>query len=242
MVRAGIGSGMRVLELGSGAGDVALLVGSLVGDSGAVLGVDRAAESVAAATARVAQAGLKQVRFITGSIEALDLREKFDAIVGRLVLMYLKDPSATLAALARQFLKPGGALVFMELDMESARQVPPVALVAEAVGRIRETFRRAGNQINLGPRLPQVFRAAGLPDPQLIARTRLEAAPALECTRYTSATIRSLLPVMEQLGVARAEEVQVDTLAERMQQALTAANATMIMPSMIGAWARMPGG
>jgi cyclopropane fatty-acyl-phospholipid synthase-like methyltransferase len=38
---AGIEEGMRVLDVGSGAGDVALLAAELVGASGAVVGVDR---------------------------------------------------------------------------------------------------------------------------------------------------------------------------------------------------------
>jgi cyclopropane fatty-acyl-phospholipid synthase-like methyltransferase len=37
---AGIGSGMKVLDLGSGAGDVALLAARLVGSEGSVVGID----------------------------------------------------------------------------------------------------------------------------------------------------------------------------------------------------------
>src|SRR5215204_5640520 len=40
LVEAGIGSGMRVLDVGSGAGDVALLVAEMVGPMGQVVGVD----------------------------------------------------------------------------------------------------------------------------------------------------------------------------------------------------------
>jgi SAM-dependent methyltransferase len=44
---AGIGPGMRVLDIGSGAGDVALLAAELVGPTGSVVGLDRDAASVA---------------------------------------------------------------------------------------------------------------------------------------------------------------------------------------------------
>jgi len=44
---AGIVPGMRVLDVGSGAGDVALLAAELVGPSGSVIGIDRDARSVA---------------------------------------------------------------------------------------------------------------------------------------------------------------------------------------------------
>jgi len=83
---AGLGNGMRVLDLGSGAGDVAMLAARLVGSEGEVVGVERDPEAVASATARVTQAGLSNVRFIQGDAQTLDgVADGFDAAVGRLV-------------------------------------------------------------------------------------------------------------------------------------------------------------
>src|SRR6266705_4152087 len=59
---AGIGPGQRVLDLGSGVGDVAMLVARLVGASGEVVGIEREASSIARAEARVASAGLRNVK------------------------------------------------------------------------------------------------------------------------------------------------------------------------------------
>src|SRR5436190_22270588 len=58
---AGIGLGQRVLDLGSGVGDVAMLAAKLVGPSGEVVGVERDPRSIARAIARVADAGLPNV-------------------------------------------------------------------------------------------------------------------------------------------------------------------------------------
>ena len=41
---AGIGPGQRVLDLGSGVGDVAMMVARLVGPTGEVVGIERLAE------------------------------------------------------------------------------------------------------------------------------------------------------------------------------------------------------
>src|SRR5215472_8890747 len=60
---AGIGPGQHVLDLGSGMGDVAILLARLVGPSGEVVGIDRDATSIARAQARVAAAGLSNVNF-----------------------------------------------------------------------------------------------------------------------------------------------------------------------------------
>src|SRR6516162_6976776 len=46
---AGIGPGQRVLDLGSGMGDVAILLAQLVGPSGEVVGIERDASSIARA-------------------------------------------------------------------------------------------------------------------------------------------------------------------------------------------------
>jgi cyclopropane fatty-acyl-phospholipid synthase-like methyltransferase len=56
--RAGIRAGMHVLDIGSGAGDVAILAARLVGPSGSVLGIDRSQDAVGRASARAAAEGL----------------------------------------------------------------------------------------------------------------------------------------------------------------------------------------
>ena len=61
---AGIRPGMRVLDLGCGAGDVAFVAADLVGPEGCVVGVDRSADALARARRRAAQRGLTQVRFV----------------------------------------------------------------------------------------------------------------------------------------------------------------------------------
>ncbi len=48
---AGIGPGQRVLDLGSGVGDVALIAARLVGPAGAVVGIERDPRSIARAFA-----------------------------------------------------------------------------------------------------------------------------------------------------------------------------------------------
>ena len=53
--RSGITAGMSVLQIGSGSGDVAMLVGRLVRPDGTVLGIERSANSVALATQRAVQ-------------------------------------------------------------------------------------------------------------------------------------------------------------------------------------------
>lgn len=99
-VRAGIGAGMRVLDVGCGAGDVSFLLARMVGPSGAVIGIDRSEEAVAMATARAQTMGLAQVSFSQRDIEGISLDRPVDAAVGRFVLMYCDDPSVSLRRIA----------------------------------------------------------------------------------------------------------------------------------------------
>ena len=64
---AGIVRGMKVLDVGTGAGDVALLLADLVGPEGSVIGVDSNPELVETARARVAEAGLGNVSFVSAT-------------------------------------------------------------------------------------------------------------------------------------------------------------------------------
>src|ERR1700720_4114454 len=63
---AGIVPGMRVLDVGSGAGDVSFLVADLVGDAGEVVGVDRSPNALAAARARAIAQSRHNVLFLEG--------------------------------------------------------------------------------------------------------------------------------------------------------------------------------
>ena len=66
---AGIGPGMHVLDLGSGAGDVAMLAADMVGPTGSVLGLDHDADSVAWARKRSEDARYTNVQFQTCDFE-----------------------------------------------------------------------------------------------------------------------------------------------------------------------------
>ena len=90
--QAGISTGMRVLDVGCGAGDVAFLVADLVGSTGGVVGVDRAAEAIQRATMRAQARHLENVKFLEGDPTKMQFDGPFDAVVGRLILMYYPDP------------------------------------------------------------------------------------------------------------------------------------------------------
>ena len=128
---AGIRPGMRVLDLGCGAGDVAFVAADLAGPDGYVVGVDRSPEALARARLRAEQRGMAQVQFVEGDIHDPAPGGPFDAIVGRLVLMHVPDPAAVLRRQAT-VLRAGGLVVPIEFDILTARSLPATPLVSQA--------------------------------------------------------------------------------------------------------------
>src|SRR5271169_3360624 len=78
---AGVGAGQRVLDLGSGVGDVSLIAARIVGSVGEVIGAERDPRAVARATARAMELRLEHVRFTQADIAALAIERPFDAVV-----------------------------------------------------------------------------------------------------------------------------------------------------------------
>jgi SAM-dependent methyltransferase len=235
--RAGLGPGMRVLDLGCGAGDVSFLAAEIVGPTGSVVGIDRDPGVLAIARERAQQMGSTTVSFEERSIEGFIASKPFDAVVGRFVLVYQPDPAATLGHV-RGLLRPGGILAMLEPDMSlGVRSWPPVALWQQVSDWIRETFRRGGVHFDIGAKLYPLFRRAGLPGPTMRQDVAIGGGEALRpLYEHCADMIRSLLPRMEQFGIATAETVQVDSLAERLERETDAAGSQIAYLPVVGAW------
>lgn len=123
--------GLKVLDLGSGAGRDVYLLSALVGESGKVVGVDMTPEQLTIANSHKEyhrqQFGHQRsnVEFIEGYLEKLDqlglAGNSFDLIVSNCVLNLSTDKLAVLKS-AYQLLKPGGEFYFS--DVYADRRIP----------------------------------------------------------------------------------------------------------------------
>ena len=236
---AGIAPGMRVLDVGSGAGDVAFLAAELVGPGGEVVGSDRSAAALEKARARAAERSLSNVVFREGDAADMEFDGPFDAVVGRYVLMFQRDPTAMVRKLATR-LGPGGVVVFHEPDWDGVRSVPPAPTYDRASGWIVETLVRSGHAIRMGKGLYPTFVAAGLPPPTM----RLDALFAggennAEPLELLADIVVTLLPEMERLGVVTAVEARVETLFDRMFEEARSNDCVLVGRYEIGAWSRV---
>ena len=234
---AGISRGMRVLDVGCGSGDVAFLAANLVGLSGEVVGVDRERTAVDWANARAHRRGTRNLNFIEGDPAEMEFDQQFDAIVGRLVLMYYPDPVDTVRKLMRH-VRPGGLIVFQEIDLANACSMPVAPLFERSMTWIKQTLSGTGARIQMGLELYPVFVAAGLPGPSMRIDALIGGGPQCPLFEVVAELIQSLLPVMEELNIASAAEAQASTLAERMRDEVVALNGIVRSAGFIGAWSR----
>jgi SAM-dependent methyltransferase len=239
--QAGIGPGMSVVDVGCGPGDVALLAAELVGADGSVLGVDGAPEALDLARSRAEEARLPNVRYEQADVTSwLPSAEggAVDAIVGRLILMHLPDPAKALSRLARA-VRPGGMIAFQDVVLATRRAEPALPLVGAFNGWLLETLRRAGRPVDMGLRLAAVFREAGLPEPGLCAGQPVERGAGALGYSIMAGDVVSLLGRMQALGVATTAEVRPETFEERLRAEAADADAVLLNPLMVGAWARV---
>lgn len=238
LIDAGIGPGMRVLDVGCGVGDVAFLLSGLVGAQGEVVGIDHDAAALATARGRVGDGQLAAPTFVqSGLLDVPASLGTFDAIVGRRVLMYQPDTVAAATALAR-LLRPGGIMVFQEHDTTMVpASLDGFALHRQAQGWLRDMIAREGADLHIGFHLHGILSKAGL----AVENVRAECIVQTPDNPYALAYIvRACLPRIITLGVATAEEVDIDTLQQRLDEERTQSAGIYIGDVMFGAWARKP--
>ncbi|MBV8082627.1 MAG: class I SAM-dependent methyltransferase [Candidatus Eremiobacteraeota bacterium] len=233
---AGIGAGQRVLDVGSGVGDVALLVARLVGPGGSVVGVDRDARSLERARERVHEAGFSNVRFVEVDLAEFSTDERFDAAVGRYVLQFLPDPVKVLRSLSSA-VKANGIIAFQENSF-----APFVALSSHlplwssCVNLMHETARRHGVNVEMGPALHRVYQEAGLPIPQM--RLCMELGYEPEFTSLLSDAIKAVLPQIKRVGFSTDALGDIATLERRLHEEVTRSNSVVPWIALGGAWCR----
>jgi ubiquinone/menaquinone biosynthesis C-methylase UbiE len=236
---AGIAPGMRVLDVGSGAGDVAFLAAELVGDTGEVVGIDRVPAAVEAASARAKAKSLGNVSFRVGDPTEIEFEKPFDAVIGRYVLQFQSEPAVMLRKIAAR-VRPGGVVAFHEIDHGGVGSIPPAPTYDRCCRLVIETLRSHNTEFQMGSKLHATFVSAGLPAPSM----RLESligggSQGADCLYLVAELVATLLPKMEQLGIATATEMESGTLAKRMIDEAVERNSVIFGHWQIAAWSRV---
>jgi len=232
--RAGLGVGMRVLDVGAGVGDVAMLAARIVGTAGSVTACDLDETALAVLRERAESEGLTNISTLAGDLHALALPHDIDAVIGRHILIHVPDP-LEIVRLVSGFVRPGGVVVFQEYDFSVMHAgFPPTPLRDRTFEVFRDFFAMARHG-NMGTRLPVLFAAAGLTD--IDARAEYPVGPGVAESPYYewfAESLRSILARAVAAGVPGASEVEIDTLEERLRAEGVASGAAAPAPTMVG--------
>jgi ubiquinone/menaquinone biosynthesis C-methylase UbiE len=232
---AGIGPGMRVVDLGTGTGEVALLVAEAVGPEGSVLAVDRAADGLAYAATKFADRGVTNIELVEADVASYVPEEQVDAVLGRLVLSYLPDPVATVRRLLGA-IRPSGVYLALEYDTDAVRSAPPTPTITQGAGLVNVAFAAAGTPQTIGPRLGLILEAAGARDVQVLGLQRYAGPHDPDAPRMLAAVVQSLAPAIEKYGIADVASLELETYAERLAAEMKEADAVAVLPTLVAAW------
>jgi SAM-dependent methyltransferase len=234
---AGVRPGMRVLDLGSGAGDTTFAAADLVGPEGWVVGLDHSADALARARYRAGQRGLAQVQFIEGDIHDPAPGGPFDAIVERLALWQVPDPAEVLRRQAT-VLRPGGLIVSVEPDWAPAYSEPELPLYTKLMSWEKQALASVGSPLlSTGRRLWAIAEEAGLRPLGMIG-IQPTSGPVDEVFLATWVDgLRNLVPLIVGSGVATAEEIGIETFEQRLRDEWEQARSVIGNATMLGAWA-----
>lgn len=152
-VVADLHPGENVLDLGSGGGIDVLLSARRVGPTGKAYGLDMTDEMLALARSNQAEAGIENVEWLRGEIEAVPLPDaSVDVVISNCVINLSADKERTLREAAR-VLRPGGRFAVTdvvadpEMDEATRRDMQQwTGCIAGALtaGEFREALEAAG--------------------------------------------------------------------------------------------------
>jgi SAM-dependent methyltransferase len=157
--------GERLLDVGSGLGQLARLAAREVGPRGRVVGIERSTEQLARA---------RELAEAAGELALCDFREgdaadpplsaaewgSFDVVHTRFLLEHLADPAPVVRAMVRAA-RPGGRVILEDDDHDVLRLWPEPAAFAPVWAAYQETYRRSGCDPLIGRKLPRLLHDAG---------------------------------------------------------------------------------
>jgi SAM-dependent methyltransferase len=142
--------GEVVLDLGSGGGLDVLLSARRVGPGGTSYGLDASPDMISLAQANAERAGVGNVRFLCGAIEAVPLPDDHvDLIISNCVVNLSADKSRVLTE-AFRVLRPGGRLGISDVVAEPGLEPAQRAAAEQRVGCVVGTLTEAAYHDLLG--------------------------------------------------------------------------------------------
>jgi SAM-dependent methyltransferase len=228
---AGIDAGMRVLDLGCGAGDVAMLGAELVGPQGSVVGIDRSQEVLNVAKEPAREGGLRQSDRRVFSPRTLRSRNR------PIHLIHQSEP-VTLLRNAARLVRPGGALAFHEVRVsDDTGSFPHVPLWDVTVSLIRTALQSSLQNYYAADRFVEHFSDAGLPCPHLFCEKLVGGSADSPLYGSLAELLQSLQPRLDRMRIVLGDTFTMESLESRLRDAVVESRSQIFGPAQVCAWA-----
>lgn len=229
--RAGVGAGMRCLDVGCGPGEVMRLLAERTGPDGHVVGMDVDAQLGHEMLGRLRASTSGRYEFVKADVrevEQIDI--SYDVVFARLLLMHMIDPVEVVRKL-HDWVAPGGVLVLQDYDTRTVGTFPEIEHWDEFVRVVDGAFEVIGRDPRCGTKLPAHLIAAGAGPPDAVDVAGV-FMPMPESDGMCVNVYRSLLPVALAHGLTT-EERSVAYLAAATA-ALDDEHTYLMMPNLVG--------
>jgi ubiquinone/menaquinone biosynthesis C-methylase UbiE len=202
--RAGVGGGMRCVDVGCGGGAVTIDLAQLAAPQVAI-GLDLDEVNLAHARQAAAERGVANIEFRAADVTAWDEPDDYDVVYSRFLLQHLADPVDLLRRMWSS-VRTGGRLVVEDTDFRGWDADPPCAALRFFVDVYRATLERRGGDASSGLRLWTRFGEAGIPTPE---PTVVQSARTGEAKALAWSTLDASADAIVGDGIATREEVEV---------------------------------
>jgi SAM-dependent methyltransferase len=204
--RVGLAPGLRCLDLGCGVGSVTMAIARQVGHEGLAVGIDANAYFLELARRETAEQGVAAV-FRLGDARALPTETEtgYDLAYARFLLSHLPDPGQVARQLAAAT-RPGGVIVVEDVDFSGHFCYPRNDAFMRYQELYRAVVRGRGADPDLGPRLPDLFEAAGIESVQF--EVLLPAFRDGEGKQIARLTVQGIRQAVIAAGLATHAEVE----------------------------------
>lgn len=164
--KIGLAPGMSAADIGCGTGDVSFAMSAKVGPKGSIVGLDANATAIKFCNSAAASRGVKNIRFMVGDAQKMDLESnRFEAVFSRFLFQHLKDPGISLKEMIR-IAKPKGIIMIEDCDLQCWAVEPEDRHVRQLWTWYESIVRQKGSDPNIGKKIYGMLVRAGL-EPQL---------------------------------------------------------------------------
>lgn len=165
--RAGLGPGMRCIDIGCGGGEVTFEIARRVGPTGSVVGIDLDTVKLDLASRAARERGVLNAQFRRVRVEEWDEPNAYDVCFSRFLLQHLAEPVELLRRMWAALRTPG-LLIVEDVDWEGWSSDPPNSGLDFMREKYIQVLESRGCDPRIGRRLRRLCLELGIPDPAVV--------------------------------------------------------------------------